>query len=74
MGLVKQANDILNKALLEMDNSEDLTIEDVFKDLDDEIIFNIVNYWYNFKTADIFQNESGLDLEEYIERKMDDTI
>ena len=42
MGLVKQANDILNKALLEMDNSEDLTIEDVFKDLDDEIIFNIV--------------------------------
>ena len=74
MGLVKQANDILNKALLEMDNSEDLTIEHVFKDLDDEIIFNIVNYWYNYKTADIFQNENGLDLEEYIERKMDDTI
>ena len=74
MELVKQANDLLKKAFLEMDNSEDLTIEHVFKDLDDEIIFNIVNYWYNYKTADIFQNENGLDLEEYIERKMDDTI
>jgi hypothetical protein len=73
MELVKQANEILKKILVE-NEEKDLLFEESFKDLDDEVILQIVQYWYLFRTPVAFYSDSGLDLEEYIERKMDDTI
>jgi hypothetical protein len=73
MELVKQANEILKKILIE-NEEKDLLFEESFKDLDDEVILQIVQYWYLFRTPVAFYSDSGLDLEEYIERKIDDTI
>ncbi len=73
MELVKQANDLLKKALVE-NEEKNLLFEESFKDLDDEVILQIVQYWYLFRTPVAFYSGSGLDLEEYIERKIDDTI
>jgi|688.fasta_scaffold287769_2 hypothetical protein len=73
MELVKQANEILKKILVE-NEEKDLLFEESFKDLDDEVILQIVQYWYLFRTPVAFYSDSGLDLEEYIERKIDDTI
>ena len=73
MELVKQANEILKKILIE-NEEKDLWLEESFKDLDDELVLQIVQYWYLFRTPVAFYSDSGLDLEEYIERKMDDTI
>jgi hypothetical protein len=73
MELVKQANELLKKKLIE-DEEKNLFIEESFKDLDDEVVLQIVQYWYLFRTPVAFYSDSGLDLEEYIERKIDDTI
>jgi hypothetical protein len=73
MELVKQANEIFKKILIE-NQEKDLLFEESFKYLDDEVILQIVQYWYLFRTPVAFRSESGLDLEEYIERKMDDNI
>ncbi len=73
MELVKQANELLKKKLIE-DEEKNLFIEESFKDLDDEVVLQIVQYWYLFRTPIAFYSDSGLDLEEYIERKIDDTI
>jgi hypothetical protein len=73
MELVKQANDLLKKALIE-NEEKNLLFEESFKDLDDEVILQIVQYWYLFRTPVSFYSDSGLDLEEYIERRIDDTI
>jgi hypothetical protein len=73
MELVKQANEILKKILIE-NEEKDLWLEESFKDLDDELVLQIVQYWYLFRTPVAFYSDSGLDLEEYIERKIDDTI
>jgi len=73
MELVKQANEILKKILIE-NKEKDLWLEESFKDLDDELVLQIVQYWYLFRTPVDFYSDSGLDLEEYIERKIDDTI
>jgi hypothetical protein len=73
MELVKQANELLKKKLIE-DEEKNLFIEESFKYLDDEVVLQIVQYWYLFRTPVAFYSDSGLDLEEYIERKIDDTI
>jgi hypothetical protein len=73
MELVKQANELLKKIIIE-NEEKDILLEESFKHLDDEVILQIVQYWYLFKTPVAFYSESGLDLEEYIERKIDDNI
>jgi hypothetical protein len=73
MEFTKQANELLKQAIVETEK-KDFLIEEAFKDLDDEVIFKIVNYWYNHKTSDIFQNENGADLEEYLDFKLDENI
>jgi hypothetical protein len=64
MEYMKKANEFLQKAILESEESE-LTLKETFKDLDMVNVLQIVNYWYN-QTPDIFQNEDGIDLEEHI--------
>jgi hypothetical protein len=73
MELVKQANELLKKIIIE-NEEKDILLEESFKHLDDEVILQIVQYWYLFKTPVAFYSESGLDLEEYIKRKIDDNI
>jgi hypothetical protein len=73
MELVKQANELLKKIIIE-NEEKDILLEESFKHLDDEVILQIVQYWYLFITPVAFYSESGLDLEEYIERKIDDNI
>jgi hypothetical protein len=73
MEFTKQANELLKQAILETEQKNMLS-EKAFESLDDDVVLHIVNYWYNHKTASDFLNEDGLDLEEYIELKLDGNI
>lgn len=68
MEYMKKANEFLQKAILESEESG-LTLQETFKDLDMVNVLKIVNHWYN-QTPDIFQNEDGIDLEEHIELEL----
>lgn len=68
MDNVNQANELLKKAI-EESQQKGLLLEETFKDLDKEVVLEIVNYWYN-QIPVIFQNEDGEDLEEYVENQL----
>ena len=66
----KKANELLKKAIKETEKTN-IFLSDAFKDLDIIIICEIVKYWYTNKVDDIFQNEDGQDLEEWIENELE---
>jgi hypothetical protein len=33
-------------------------------------LLNVVKYWYSTKMPEIFQNENGIDLEEFVDEKI----